>query len=123
EHLGRHVLGHVAVAHAPYNECVNALEVPLVQIREARRVALGRLDEHAIVSVWLGHRSAVYINRRRRKKLRTPGRGSKRKRSNSAGKRRGGLLHYSLLRTIEAAWHMPALGKSSTAMTLGEFFR
>lgn len=31
--------------------------------------------------------------------------------------------HYSLLRTIEAAWHMPALGKSSTATTLGEFFR
>ena len=31
--------------------------------------------------------------------------------------------HYSLLRTIEAAWHMPPLGKSSTAASLAEFFR
>ena len=31
--------------------------------------------------------------------------------------------HYSLLRTIEAAWHMPPLGNASTATTLGEFFK
>jgi acid phosphatase len=31
--------------------------------------------------------------------------------------------HYSLLRTIETAWGMPALGKASTAVPMAEFFK
>ena len=56
EDLGRHVLRRVPVADAAHGVGIDALEVRLVELREAGRVPLGRLDASALLAQRLGSR-------------------------------------------------------------------
>src|SRR5262245_50610546 len=49
EDLRRQLLGRVAVADAPGDKRINAIEVPIVEIGELRTISLRGLDERAIV--------------------------------------------------------------------------
>src|SRR5881396_177679 len=53
KHFRGHVLSIMAVEHTPGDECVNALEVSLVQFGEPSRVFLRGLDQQAFLIHYL----------------------------------------------------------------------
>src|SRR5213594_2428774 len=63
KHFRGHVLSIMAVEHTPDDECVNALEVALVQFGEPSRVFLRGLDQQAFLIHYL------YINAEYRRKV------------------------------------------------------
>ena len=63
KHFRGHVLSIMAVEHTPDDECINALEVALVQFGEPSRVFLRGLDQQAFLIHYL------YINAEYRRKV------------------------------------------------------
>src|SRR5947209_2950320 len=78
-HFCGHVLRIMAVEHTPHDECVNALEVSLVQFGEPSRVFLCGLDQQAFLIHYL------YINAESRRKVTLM-------KKKSISKNRGGCL-------------------------------
>ena len=78
EYLGGQIFGFVAVSHPADDEGVDALEVAFVEVAEAARVALRRLDLAAFVNRWRAdvqcrcpaHHRPKDINHRQGKRLR-----------------------------------------------------
>lgn len=77
KHLGRQILGLMAVADASHDERVNPLKVSLVKLGEAAGIFLCRLDEKPLLSLFVrvfqmplrGTSSSIEINRRGREKV------------------------------------------------------